>query len=158
MITFRKHSGIYTLEAESELPISLEQAWDYFSSPKNLAEITPPHMGFKITSKPFEKAFSGQIISYNVGVLPGIRTNWVTEITHVEDQKFFVDEQRFGPYRMWHHEHHFEAKGSGVYMMDRVSFKIPLGFLGDIAYALFIKKQLKGIFEYREEKLKEVFK
>ena len=157
MIQITRHSGIYTLEAETVLPISLDRAWDYFSSPKNLAEITPPHMGFQITSKLRDRAFSGQIISYNVAVLPGIRTNWVTEITHVEDHQFFVDEQRFGPYSMWHHEHHFKEVPEGVHMIDRVSFKIPLWFLGDIAYGLFIKKQLKGIFEYRERKLKELF-
>ncbi|MCR9065985.1 MAG: SRPBCC family protein [Cytophagales bacterium] len=157
MIQFKKHSGIYTLEAETTLPISLKEAWDFFSSPKNLQVITPPHMGFQITSGLAEKAFSGQIITYNVAVLPGIRTNWVTEITHVDDEKFFIDEQRFGPYSMWHHEHHFKKAENGVDMLDRVSFKIPLGFLGDIAYSLFIKKQLQGIFEYRETKLKELY-
>ncbi len=157
MITFRKHSGIYTLETRTELPLGLVEAWDFFSSPKNLQKITPPHMGFEITSRNEEKAYSGQIISYNVGILPGIRTSWVTEITHVEDKKVFVDEQRFGPYSMWHHEHHFEKTADGVKMLDRVSFKIPFGPLGYLAYDLFIKKQLIGIFEYRTLKLDELF-
>ncbi len=155
---FRYHSGIYTLEAETILPITLDRAWEYFSSPSNLAEITPPHMGFRITTKPAKKAFSGQIISYSVAVLPGIRTNWVTEITHVEEGRYFVDEQRFGPYNMWHHEHHFQETEGGVQMIDRVSFKIPFGPLGHIAYRLFVKKQLEQIFNYREQKLKEVFR
>ena len=157
MIHISKHSGIYTLEAKSLLNISVERAWDYFSSPKNLQEITPPEMGFQITNKVADKAYSGQIITYNVGVLPGIRTNWVTEITHVEEGKIFVDEQRFGPYSMWHHEHIFEEHPKGVLMTDKVSFKIPLGFLGHIAYWLFVKKQLLGIFDYRETQLSKIF-
>ncbi len=158
MINFRKHSGIYTLETHTSLPIGLKQAWDFFSSPKNLSVITPPHMAFKITSVNEPKAFSGQIISYNVGILPGIRTSWVTEITHVEEEKVFIDEQRFGPYSMWHHEHHFKANSEGgTDMIDRVSFKIPFGPLGHLAYGLFIKKQLTQIFEYRTQKLDELF-
>lgn len=157
MIHFSKHSGIYTLEVKQSLPISLSEAWDFFSSPKNLEKITPSHMGFRITSGDASKMFAGQIISYVVAVLPGLKTNWVTEITHVEPNKFFVDEQRFGPYRMWHHEHHFEEKENGILMTDRVSYKIPFGFLGHIAQKLFVKKQLKTIFEYRVRSLTERF-
>lgn len=157
MIEFSKHSGIYTLTVMQKLPIRLAEAWDFFSSPTNLEKITPPHMGFKITSGKSKEMYPGQIISYIVAALPGIKTNWVTEITHVDDQKFFVDEQRFGPYRMWHHEHHFEEKEGGIVMIDIVSYKIPLGFLGYIAHFLLVKKQLKGIFEYRQKVLDEMF-
>ncbi|GAB4244365.1 MAG: SRPBCC family protein [Ekhidna sp.] len=157
MVSFKKHSGIYTLEVEQALPISLEEAWTFFSSSKNLERITPDHMGFRITSGEPGKMYPGQIISYKVAPLPGIKTSWVTEITHVEKGKFFVDEQRFGPYRMWHHEHHFEKRGEGVLMTDKVSYKIPFGFLGHIAQLLFVKKQLKGIFEYRVKVLEEMF-
>lgn len=157
MVEIKKHSGIYTLEVMQQLPIGLPEAWEFFSSPENLALITPKHMGFKITSSKPEKMFAGQIITYKVSPLPGIKTNWVTEITHVNDQKFFVDEQRFGPYSMWHHEHHFVENEKGVLMTDRVSYKIPFGFLGGIAQSLFVKRQLKGIFNYRWKALKEMF-
>ena len=157
MISFQSHSGIYTLEVKQFLNISLNEAWDFFSSPGNLSKITPEHMGFIITSGTPEKMYPGQIITYKVSPFPGIKTNWVTEITHVDEEKFFVDEQRFGPYRMWHHEHHFEVQGKGVLMTDRVSYKLPLGFLGRIAHLLFVKNQLKQIFEYREIFLERVF-
>ena len=157
MIHFSKHSGIYTLKVSQELPIGIEEAWDFFSSPKNLEKITPDHMGFVITSELPPKMYPGQIISYKVSPIPGVKTNWVTEITHVEDNKFFVDEQRFGPYSMWHHEHHFKEKGDKVLMTDKVSYKIPLGILGQMAHGLFIKRQLRGIFEYRIQALEEKF-
>ena len=114
-------------------------------------------MGFKITSGVPAKMYIGQIITYKVSPILGIKTNWVTEITHVAEDRFFVDEQRFGPYSMWHHEHHFEKKDDGVLMTDRVSYKLPFGFLGRIAHAAFVKNQLKQIFEYRETYLSKVF-
>ncbi len=158
MVNFKSHSGIYTLESTQEIPIPLQQAWEFFSSPKNLQVITPPEMGFNITSDIAPKAYAGQIISYTVGILPGIRTNWVTEITTVKDLHYFVDEQRFGPYAMWHHEHFFEATPEGnTLIRDKISYKIPLGFIGRIMNGLFIKGQLNHIFSYRTEKLKEVF-
>lgn len=157
MIQFKSHSGIYLLEVSQFLKISLSEAWDFFSSPDNLSKITPDHMGFEITSGIPEKMYTGQIITYKVSPFLGIKTNWVTEITHVAEGRFFVDEQRFGPYRMWHHEHHFEVKGGGVLMTDRVSYKLPFGFLGRIAHSLFVKNQLKQIFEYRETYLSKVF-
>ncbi len=157
MVEFKKHSGVYTLSVMQQLPIGLSEAWDFFSSPENLEKITPKHMGFGITSGKPQKMYPGQIISYKVAVLPGIKTNWVTEITHVLDRKFFVDEQRFGPYAMWHHEHHFEEKDGGIFMTDKVTYKIPFGFLGYLAQSLFVKKQLKTIFEYRVKALEELF-
>ena len=157
MIQFKSHSGIYTLVVAQFLKISLFEAWDFFSSPDNLSKITPEHMGFKITSGTPEKMYPGQIITYNVSPFPGVKTNWVTEITYVSECSFFVDEQRFGPYRMWHHEHHFEVQNDGVLMTDRVSYKLPLGFLGRIAHSLFVKNQLKQIFEYREIFLEKEF-
>jgi ligand-binding SRPBCC domain-containing protein len=157
MIYFKSHSGIYTLSVNQFIRISLPEAWDFFSTPGNLSKITPVHMGFEITSDLSGKMYPGQIISYKVSPLPGFKTSWVTEITHVSEGKFFVDEQRYGPYRMWHHEHHFEVHGDGVLMTDRVSYKLPLGFLGRIAHFLFVKKQLKQIFSYREICLERMF-
>ena len=158
MINIKKHSGIYTLEATQEIDIPLHEAWSFFSSPNNLEKITPSEMGFKITSEVDKKAYAGQIITYKVGILPGINTNWVTEITQVEHESFFIDEQRFGPYRMWHHEHWFYSQPDGKTLMkDKISYKIPFGILGDLAQTLFIKKQLKGIFEYRFKTLETYF-
>lgn len=157
MITFQYHSGIYSLEVKQFVKISLSEAWSFFSLPGNLSKITPPEMGFKITSGPSAKMYNGQIITYEVSPFPGVKTNWVTEITHVSEGSFFIDEQRFGPYRMWHHEHHFEARGEGVLMTDRVSYKLPLGIFGRIAHYLFVRKQLNQIFSFREERLDEIF-
>ena len=157
MISFRQHSGVYTLEVSQFLKIDMNEAWKFFSSPENLATITPPGMGFVITSGKSEKMFPGQIITYKVSPFPGFVTNWVTEITHVLAGSYFVDEQRFGPYRMWHHIHRFEEKQSGVLMTDQVSYKLPFGFIGRIAHGLFVKAQLKRIFEFREQKLNELF-
>ena len=109
MVSIKQHSGIYTLRAEQHLPISLYKAWDFFSAPENLSVITPDYMNFTITSGFDEKVmFPGQIITYRVSPFKGIRSNWVTEITQVVKEKYFVDEQRFGPYSLWHHEHHFK--------------------------------------------------
>jgi len=157
MVEIKKHSGIYTLKVSQLLPIGLSEAWDFFSSPKNLEKITPKHMGFKITSGEPESMYPGQIITYRVAPLPGFKTNWVTEITHVQKGNFFVDEQRFGPYSMWHHEHHFRECEAGVMMVDKVSYKLPFGFLGHIAQVLFVKRQLRKIFEYRVKVLEKMF-
>jgi ligand-binding SRPBCC domain-containing protein len=158
MLQIKKHSGIYTLETEQIINASIDKAWLFFSSPENLEKITPSHMGFKITSEVDKKAYVGQIITYRVGILPGIKSNWVTEITQVKDNHFFIDEQRFGPYKMWHHEHWFEELPNGKTLMkDKISYKIPFGFLGHIAQSIFIKKQLKGIFEHRFTTLEKLF-
>lgn len=151
--------SVFTLERTIRLPITLEEAWDFFSSPANLKEITPPHMGFDIKSSPtwLGKMYPGQIIAYTVRPLLGIPMYWLTEITHVREQAFFVDEQRVGPYSLWHHQHHFKAIPGGVEMSDVVHYRLPLGFLGRIAQALFVGKQLEGIFNYRTKVLEERF-
>lgn len=143
-------SKVYSLKTVQVLPISLEAAWDFFSSPANLKEITPANLGFNIVSKHHgSKMYPGQIIEYTVRPVLNIPLYWMTEITHVEDLKYFVDEQRYGPYSMWHHQHHFKEVPGGVEMTDIVHYKMPFWFFGDIANTLFIKKQLKEIFDYR---------
>ena len=151
-------SKVYSLKTVQKLPISLEAAWDFFSSPANLKEITPTNLGFTIISKHHgEKMYPGQIIEYTVKPVLGIPLYWMTEIRHVVDKQFFVDEQRFGPYTMWHHQHHFKAFDGGVEMTDIVHYKIPFWFLGDIANTLFVKKQLQGIFDFRWKKVEDLF-
>ena len=148
----------YSLYRKQLLPITLEQAWEYFSAPGNLQEITPKYMGFTVLSKhKTEKMYPGQIITYHVKPLLGIPLFWMTEITHVRDKEYFVDEQRFGPYNFWHHQHFFTAVEGGVLMEDLLHYKLPLGPLGGIANALFVKKQLEGIFNYRTQVLEAKF-
>jgi ligand-binding SRPBCC domain-containing protein len=152
-------SKVYSLKTNQKLPITLEQAWDFFSSPANLKEITPDNLGFKIVSQHHsDKMYPGQIIEYTVSPVLGIPMYWMTEITHVEDKKYFVDEQRFGPYSMWHHQHHFKTVEGGVEMTDIVHYKLPFWFLGDIAHFLFVNKQLKNIFDYRYKIVEQKFK
>jgi len=143
------YQKLYRLETKQVLPISMEEAWDFFSSPDNLKEITPDHMGFDITSPAQKKMYPGMLITYRVSPLLGIKMRWCTEITQVKENQYFIDEQRFGPYKMWHHQHHFKAVEGGVEMKDIVHYGIPLGFLGRIANSLFVKSQLRDIFEYR---------
>jgi ligand-binding SRPBCC domain-containing protein len=152
-------SKVYSLKTIQKLPITLEQAWDFFSSPANLKEITPDNLGFKIVSQHHgHKMYAGQIIEYTVSPVLGIPMYWMTEITHVENKKYFVDEQRFGPYSMWHHQHHFKTVDGGVEMTDIVHYKLPFWFLGDIAHFLFVNKQLKNIFDYRYKIVEQKFK
>lgn len=139
------------------LPISLEEAWDFFSNPKNLKVITPDYMGFHIRSGADRKVYAGQMISYTLKPVLGIPMEWVTEITHVDPGKLFVDNQVIGPYKIWHHKHFFKEIPGGVEMEDIVDYKLPLGFLGSIAHSLFVKRQLQGIFDYRRTKLLELF-
>ena len=143
-------SKVYSIKTVQLLNVSMEEAWAFFSDPKNLQKITPKSLGFEIVSKHHgHKMYAGQIIEYTVKPILGIPLYWMTEITHVEENKYFVDEQRFGPYTMWHHQHHFKAVSNGVEMTDIVHYKLPLGILGDFAHRLFVKKQLKSIFDYR---------
>ncbi len=158
MANFNIKMKIYTLTKKQFLPITLEQAWDFFSSPVNLKKITPEYMGFKITSDLGDgKMYPGQIISYIVTPVLGIPMSWTTEITHVLDKKYFVDEQRFGPYSLWHHQHWFREVEGGVEMTDIVNYGLPLGFLGRIANSIFVQNKLKEIFDYREKVVGQYF-
>lgn len=150
-------SKVYSMRTVQFIPCTLEKAWAFFSNPANLAEITPDNLRFKILSARGGEMYPGQIIEYYVHPLLNIPLYWMTEITHVQPMKYFVDEQRFGPYSLWHHQHHFKEVQGGVEMTDIVHYKLPLWFLGDIANALFVKKQLKEIFDYRTEKVDAMF-
>lgn len=150
--------AFYQFYREQKIEASMNEVWNFISSPENLKEITPDYMGFDITSKHLpEKMYPGMIISYRVSPLLGIKTNWVTEITQVKDRSYFVDEQRVGPYSIWHHQHIIEAIPDGVLMKDIVSYQPPLGFLGAIANTLVIKRKLNEIFDYRKKVLEIKF-
>jgi ligand-binding SRPBCC domain-containing protein len=148
---------IYTLHTKQNLPISLEKAWEFLSDPKNLKTITPEYMGFTILLGADREMYPGQIIQYIVTPVLGIPTKWVTEITHVENKKYFVDEQRFGPYALWHHKHFLKEIPGGVEMEDIVDYKIPFGILGQLVHPIIVQPKLKEIFDYRQKKLIELF-
>lgn len=150
--------AVHSLKTVQKLPTSPEKAWDFFSKPANLQAITPTRLGFNIISKYHgEEMYPGQLIEYTIKPVMGIPLYWMTEITHVSPSKFFVDEQRYGPYAMWHHQHHFLPVEGGVEMTDIVHYKIPFGFLGGIANGLFVRKQLEEIFYFRFKKTTEIF-
>ena len=148
---------LYRLYSKQSLPISKKEAWEFLSNPKNLKVITPDHMGFNILSGGDRPMFPGQIIQYKVSPFPLYTTKWVTEITHVKEGEYFVDEQRFGPYSLWHHKHFIKEMNGGVEMEDIIDYKLPFGILGQIAHPIFVKNQLKQIFFYREQKLTQLF-
>ena len=142
--------AFYQYKQEQKVNASLEEVWDFISSPANLKEITPDYMGFDITSTDTpKKMYPGMIITYLVKPIFGIKTPWMTEITQVKDLEFFIDEQRVGPYKLWHHQHFIEKIEGGVLMKDIVTYSPPFGFLGAIANKLLIKKKLDEIFNYR---------
>jgi ligand-binding SRPBCC domain-containing protein len=149
----------YELQYQTFLPTTLDKAWDFFSSPLNLSKITPPDMGFVVTSghSEGEKIYAGMIITYTITPLLGIKMNWMTEITHVKEKEYFVDEQRFGPYAMWHHQHHFKQVEGGVQMTDLLHYAIPYGFIGRIANSLIVASKVKKIFDFREEAIAHLF-
>lgn len=148
---------LYTIATKQNLPISLEEAWEFIANPKNLEVITPKSMGFKTISGDEKEMFAGQIIHYYITPLFGIKLQWVTEITHVQDKKFFVDEQRFGPYTFWHHKHFLKEIPGGVEMEDIVHYKVPIGILGQMAHPFLVKPKLDEIFSFRQKKLVELF-
>lgn len=148
---------LYQLKSKQFLPISLDEAWLFLSDPRNLKTITPDYMGFEICDGADRPMYQGQIIQYIVTPILGIKTKWVTEITHVVDRAFFVDEQRFGPYAFWHHKHFLKEVPGGVEMEDIIDYKIPFGLLGQLVHPILVKPKLNEIFNYRTQKLTELF-
>jgi ligand-binding SRPBCC domain-containing protein len=148
---------VYSKQSVQYVNASIEECWTFFSSPRNLQKITPQSMGFQITDFDEKNMYAGQIIQYKVSPLLGIKLPWVTEITIVKEGSYFIDEQRFGPYALWHHKHFFEPTENGVKMTDLVHYALPLGFIGRIMNSLIVKNKLKEIFEYREQKVNEIF-
>ena len=141
---------LHTLQTTQFIKSDITTVWDFMSSPKNLATITPEYMQFEVLSDLGDgKMYPGQLIEYYVRPLLGIKLHWVTEITHVQELQFFVDEQRFGPYKFWHHKHFLKQVDGGVEMFDLVHYQLPLGLLGKLGNELFVKKQLQQVFDYR---------
>ena len=147
----------FTFQFVQRLPIELEKAWSFFCNPSNLQLITPLYMDFRIISQPATTIYPGQLIQYKVKPIAGISVYWMTEITHVENMKYFIDEQRYGPYQFWHHQHHFNEINGGVEMIDIIHYRNPLGLLGSLANKLFVKKQLEYVFKYRFKQIEKMF-
>ncbi len=145
------------LEYFQFVPASLDIVWDFFSSPANLSKITPTKMGFQITSPEQKDFYAGMFITYKVSPALGIKLDWVTEITQINNRKFFIDEQRRGPYSIWHHEHHFEEVKGGVQMHDILYYTVPFGFIGNLADLIFVSRKVKQIFAYREKQIQVLF-
>jgi ligand-binding SRPBCC domain-containing protein len=149
---------VYKLETVQHLNATIEECWNFFSSPENLQTITPKDMTFEIQDYDGKRMYPGQVITYTLKPLLGIKINWMTIITVSEENKYFVDEQRFGPYALWHHKHFFEPTKTGTKMTDIVHYALPLGFLGRIMNTLVVKNKLKNIFDYRRNTIDELFK
>jgi ligand-binding SRPBCC domain-containing protein len=150
--------AIYKLIRRQQLSTPIADLWDFFSDPEKLSVLTPGYMNFRVTSGPLpERIYPGQIVTYKVSPLLNIPLFWMTEITHVVEQKLFIDEQRRGPYKLWHHQHHFQENYDGTLMTDIVHYELPLFLLGRIAHSLFVKKQLNDIFDFRAQQITRIF-
>ncbi|MBL7764919.1 MAG: SRPBCC family protein [Chitinophagaceae bacterium] len=149
---------VHRLEKIQIIPASPEVVWDFITSPLNLKTITPESMGFEVLTKNLpDKVYPGQMITYTVRPLMGIPMHWCTEITHVEAGQFFVDEQRSGPYRIWHHEHHIRSVAGGTEMKDIIHYQLPLGWLGNLCTPFLVKPKLDEIFDFRFRKIEDIF-
>ena len=148
---------MYQLKSTQIVKTDIKTCWEFFSSPKNLKIITPKYMGFNTLTEVPEKMYEGLMIEYKVTPILRIPMSWITEIKTVKENQFFVDEQRKGPYKIWHHEHHFKEIHEGVEMTDIVSYELPLGFLGRMMHPILVKSKLKEIFDYRTKMVDELF-
>jgi ligand-binding SRPBCC domain-containing protein len=151
-------SKVYSLYSRQRVPRPIEEVWAFFSDARNLLRVTPPHLNLKVTNEVYgETVYAGQVMTYDVKPLFGIPMGWMTEITHVEPLRYFVDEQRKGPYKLWHHQHHFKTIEGGTEMIDLVHYRLPFGIIGNIANSLLVKKELEKIFAYRYNKIIGMF-
>ncbi len=145
------------LVREQFIAAPLDAVWKFFSTPENLNELTPPSLRFRRLGPPATTMYAGQLIDYRIAPLPGLWLRWRTEIRHVREGAYFVDEQRVGPYRFWYHEHRFGVVPGGVQMTDRVTYEIGWGPLGWLAERLWVRRQVEGIFNYRARRVAELF-
>jgi ligand-binding SRPBCC domain-containing protein len=148
---------IYRREHTQHLHVSLDEAWSYFSNPVNLADITPSWLRFRLTSSLPQEIYPGLILTYEITPISRIPISWATEITHVKEKEYFVDEQRFGPYTFWHHQHHFRQLDNSVEMTDILHYALPFGAIGRLFHPLFVKNKVEDIFDFRRKKIKKLF-
>lgn len=148
---------LHSIHRTQTLPVSLEKAWQFFSSPFNLPSIIPPWLKLTVTNGVSDQMFPGMIIRYRVTPLLSVSVTWISEITHMDPMHYFVDEQRFGPYRFWHHHHHFQPAKGGIEMTDTVHYSMKYGPLGGLMHAFLIRKRLEAIFDFRQRTLTHLF-
>ena len=148
----------YQYKTEQFLPISVNEAWSFFSSAKNLAIITPPELDFKIlTALDDSEIYTGMLLDYILKPLWGIPARWQTVIDAVDKPVLFTDRQLKGPYALWEHTHRFIEKPNGVLMKDTVNYQLPFGIIGRIAHAVLIRQKIENIFTYRKAVLQKMF-
>ena len=154
-----KHEGgLYTLYAKQTVDKEIDFLWDFFSKPSNLNKLTPEDVEFKIISGKSDDFYAGKIISYKIKPFKLVTLNWITEISQVKEGSYFIDNQISGPYKMWHHEHHFKSNNDGTTeIIDKVKYKLPFYILGRISHKIFIKRKLINIFNFRQKKINELF-
>ncbi|MCS7197428.1 MAG: SRPBCC family protein [Candidatus Bipolaricaulota bacterium] len=148
---------IYRLLRTQIVPADIERVWEFFATPRNLNELTPPEMDFTILSGADEPMYPGQLIEYRIQIVPGIVVSWLTEIVHVEPKRRFIDEQRFGPYQFWYHEHRFEPTREGTCIEDYVTYALPLGIIGGVVHELWVRRRLEYIFDFRRQAIERIF-
>lgn len=151
--------SLYQKRFTQFIPVPPDEVWAFIASPSNLKNITPPEMRFEIVTPELpEEMYAGMMVEYRLYVLPALKISWLTEITHIEDKSYFVDEQRIGPYAIWHHEHRIVAYENGTMMTDLLSYKLPFGFFGHVLNKLFISKRIQDIFNYRRTAVERFFR
>ncbi|MCA9508376.1 MAG: SRPBCC family protein [Myxococcales bacterium] len=148
---------MHIIEYRQNISVSLHDCWEFFSAPQNLKILTPPHLGFS-DKNDAQPMYPGQIIIHQIKPLLGIPIEWVTQITHVKIFDYFIDEQRFGPYKFWHHEHRFQESSDGTRIIDRIHYQLPFGPLGNLMNWLKVRRDLEKIFDYRQQKIVQIFK
>ncbi len=148
---------IHRLSRVQIVPADLETVWKFFATPRNLNELTPPEMCFTILSGADEPMYPGQLIEYRIQLVPAVVVHWLTEIVHVEPQRRFIDEQRFGPYLFWYHEHRFTPAPEGTCIEDHVAYALPFGPIGELAHALWVRRRLEYIFDFRRRAIERIF-
>ena len=151
------HAMLHRIYRVQDVAAGLAEVWEYFSNPVNLNALTPENMDFEIVRNDFERMVQGQLIGYRVRFMPLLRSRWLTEIAHVREPEYFVDEQRLGPYTFWYHEHLFESIPGGTRITDRVTYELPFGLLGNLVHAVWVGPRLKSIFDYRQTIVKNLF-
>ena len=155
---FKHEGGLYTLYAKQRVNKKVDILWDFFRKPSNINSLTPPDFHFKIKSGQSDEFYEGKIISYKIKPFKLVTLNWVTEISKVEKESYFIDNQIYGPYKLWHHEHHFKSNTDGTTeIIDKVKYKVPFYILGRLAHKLFIRKKLFNIFMFRQKQINNLF-
>lgn len=154
-----KHEGgLYTLYAKQTVAKERDILWDFFRKPRNLNKLTPEDVEFKIISGKSDDFYIGKVISYKIKPFKMINLNWVTEISQIKEGSYFIDNQIFGPYKLWHHEHHFKSNSDGsTDIIDKVKYKLPFNILGRLMHKIVIRKKLYNIFKFRQKKINDLF-